>query len=80
MSNLGSGEQGEFTFLDMIALMSFFIGVINLDENLTQSDKAELQESLSQKADLLLNEIHGHLERQDALLTQILEELRDGNR
>ena len=80
MSNLGSGEQGEFTFLDIIALMSFFIRVINLDENLTQSDKAELQESLSQKADLLLQEIHGHLKEQDALLKQILEELRNDNR
>ena len=80
MSNLGSGDQGEFTFLDIIALMSFFIGVINLDENLTQSDKQELQESLSQKADLLLQEIHGHLEEQDALLKQILEELRNDSR
>ena len=80
MSNLGSGDQGEFTFLDIIALMSFFIGVINLDENLTQSDKQELQESLSHKADLLLQEIHGHLEEQDALLKQILEELRNDSR
>lgn len=76
---LGSGDQGEFTFLDIIALMSFFIGVINLDENLTQSDKDDLQETLSQKADLLLQEIHGHLQEQDALLKKILEEMKNDN-
>lgn len=80
MTGLGSGDRGEFTFLDIVALMSFFIGVINLDENLTQSDKAELQESLSQKADLLLGEIHDHLEKQDALLQKILEELQNDSR
>lgn len=60
--------------------MSFFIGVMNLSENLTQGDKQELQEDLSQKADLLLEEIHGHLEEQDSLLKQILEELRNDSR
>ena len=79
-AGLGSGDRGEFTFLDIIALLSFCIGVINLDENLTQSDKADLQEELSKKADLLLKEIHGHLEKQDALLQSILEELRNDDR
>ena len=80
MSSLGSGDNGELTFLDLISLMSFFIGVMNLSENLTQGDKQELQEDLSQKADLLLEEIHGHLEEQDSLLKQILEELRNDSR
>ena len=62
---LGSGQRGEFTFLDTIALASFFIGLMNLDENLTQGDKQELQHDLSEKADLLLEEIHSHLEKQD---------------
>ena len=80
MNGLGSGDNGELTFLDMIAILSFVVGLVNLDENLTQSDKADLQEELSQKADMLLQEIHGHLERQDALLTQILEELKNGSK
>lgn len=80
MSGLGSGDNGELTFLDLVSLMSFFIGVMNLNENLTQGDKQELQEDLSQKADLLLQEIHRHLEEQDFLLQQILEELRNDSR
>lgn len=67
--------NGQLDFLDMITLASFVIALQNLEENVTQSDKAELQEDLANKADLLLQEIHGHLEEQDALLKKILEEL-----
>ena len=69
-----TGKQ--FDFLDMITLASFVIALQNLDENITQSDKADLQEDLSRKTDLLLDEIHAHLERQDELLSEILEEIR----
>lgn len=72
---LGSGDNGDFTFLDIITLVSFFIGVANLEENLTQGDKQELQEDLSNKAELLLNEIHSHLEAQDRKLDLILQEI-----
>ena len=72
--------NGQLDFLDLITLASFVIALQNLDENITQSDKADLQEDLSNKADLLLQEIHGHLEEQDAILKQILEELRNDNR
>ena len=76
MMKLGSGDSGEFTFLDMISIISFFIGLANLEENLTQGDKQELQQDLSNKADLLLNEIHSHLEKQDKKLDLIMQELK----
>jgi len=72
---LGSGDNGEFTFLDTISLISFMVGIMNLDENLTQGDKQELMEELSRKADLLLSEIHTHLEEQDAKIDKILRRL-----
>lgn len=72
--------NGQLDFLDLITLASFVIALQNLDENITQSDKADLQKDLSEKADMLLQEIHGHLEKQDALLSNILEELRNDNR
>ena len=75
MRGLGNGENGEFTFLDIVSLMSFFIGLVNLEENLTQGDKQELQKDLSEKAELLLNEIHSHLELQDEKLDMILQKL-----
>lgn len=73
--NLGSGDNGEFTFLDIVSIASFLLGVMNLEENLTQGDKQELQEDLSNKADLLLKEIHRHLQEQDKKLDVILKRL-----
>ena len=67
MNGLGSGENGQFTFLDMISLISFFIGIMNLNENVTQGDKQELMEELDTKTRFLLTEIHKHLEIEQKL-------------
>ena len=77
---LGSGKNGEFTFLDILAILSFIIGAMNLDENLTQGDKQDLLQEFSSKADLLLKEIHLHLEKQDNKLDKILEGMFDDSR
>ena len=70
MNGLGSGDNGQFTFLDIISLTSFLIGIMNLDENLTQGDLAD-------KAQLILDEIHGHLQRQDDKIDLILQRLEE---
>ena len=73
---LGSNDDGSFSFLDTISLISFMIGLMNLNENLTQGDKQELMETLSEQADKLLNEIHRHLQEQDEKIDKILEEIK----
>lgn len=70
---LGSGENGQFTFLDTLALISFIVGIMNYEENLTQSDKQDLQNELNQKVDFILENIHKHLEEQDQNIQKILE-------
>ena len=77
---LGSGENGEFTFLDILGILSFIIGTMNLNENLTQGDKQDLLQEFSSKADLLLKEIHSHLKKQDDKLDKLLEEMSNDNR
>lgn len=79
MKGLGSGENGEWQFLDYVALISFFIGLQNLDLNITQEDFQNMMQNIDNDTKLLLAEIHGHLEKQDALLQDILKELRNGN-
>ena len=64
-------------FLDIITLLSFVISVENLEQNLTQNDKQQLQNDLSEKADRILTEIHTHLEKQDKLLNDIMEKLNE---
>lgn len=73
MGGLGSGQNGQFTFLDAVSLISFLIGIMNLNENLSQSDKQDLVQELNKKAEELLTGIHTHLEEQDKKLNKILE-------
>ena len=80
MIGLGSGENGQFTFLDTISFISFIIGIMNLNENLTQGDKQDLLQTFSNKADNLLNEIHSHLQEQDEKIDKILEVLNNGSK
>lgn len=75
--HLGSGEQGEFTFIDLLAMAGFLVGLQNLDLNLTQEDKQDLQHDLADKSKLLLNEIHTHLNTQDQKIDHILQELEE---
>ena len=77
MKGLGSGDNGEWTFLDLIGLLSFFIGVQNLDLNVTQEDAQQLEHELTRKTDRIINEIHAHLEIQDNKLGEILQRLED---
>jgi hypothetical protein len=77
MSKLGSGDNGEFTFLDTLSILSFAIALENLDANLTQNDKQELMEELNAKTDRLLNEIHNHLQEQDKKLDSIIEVMKN---
>ena len=70
-------DNGQLDFLDLISIMSFVIAVENLEENVTQSDKQELLEEFNDKATLLLNEIHAHLEKQDRRLSVIEETLKE---
>lgn len=65
----------QLNLLDTLNIMSFVIGLMNLNENLTQGDKQELMEELSNKADLLLTEIHNHLKEQDKKLDRIIQML-----
>ena len=67
--------MSQLSFIDIISIASFLVSIENLEENLTQSDKQDLQNELSDKADLLLNEIHKHLEEQDKKIDEILRRL-----
>ena len=74
---LGSGMNGQLTFLDNVSLMSFFISLMNLNENLTQNDKQDLQKSLENKSKIILDEIQKHLQIQDQKIDLILEKLEE---
>lgn len=62
-------------FIDMLSIASFCLGLMNFDENLTQTDKQELQKALFNNTEKLLNELHSHLQNQDNKIDLILKRL-----
>lgn len=68
-------DNRQLSFLDLLNILSFLIGLENLEENLTQGDKQDLQHDLTVTAEKLLTEIHAHLEAQDKKIDKILNRL-----
>ena len=62
-------NNGEFTFIDIVALVSFMVSLENLDENITQND-------LAGQLHRVVDEIHTHLEEQDKKIDEILEVIK----
>lgn len=60
-------------FLNLINIADFVLGVMNLQENLTQSDKQDIVDKLGKESDVILNKINEHLEQQDKKIDRILE-------
>lgn len=61
-------DNRQFDILDILNILSFVIGVKNLNENLSQNTAEDLLSSV-------VKEIHGHLSEQDRKIDLILEKL-----
>jgi len=74
-------DNGQLEFLDLLNIMSFCIGLLNLDANITQNDMAEqtadIDKRVNEHLHEVLNEIHLHLESQDTRLSVIEETLKE---
>lgn len=69
-------DKQQYDLLDVLNILSFIIGILNYNENLTQNDKQDLLGQLNNQTKVLLNEIHSHLEEQDKKIDSILEVLK----
>ena len=72
----GSGDNGELTFLDLISIISFCVGIQNLDLNLAQEDLDAQTQELDRRLKAVVDDIHKHLQEQDQKIDLLLEEVR----
>ena len=72
---MNNNYNNQLSFLDILNIMSFYIDLMNLEQNMTQNDMQELQHDLTQQTQQVLDEIHAHLGKQDAKLDLIMEKL-----
>ena len=70
-------ERNQLDLMDILNVLSFYIGLLNLQENLTQSDKQDLMHEFDTQTTTILKEIHKHLEVQDNKIDDILKRLEE---
>ena len=61
--------------LNAIQIVSFIVGVLNYNENLTQNDKDDIMQKLDQQTKEILQNVEKQLQEQNVLLKSILERL-----
>lgn len=61
-------DRQQFTVMDVLNIISFYIGLKNLDLNFTQDTAGKM-------LDIAVNDIHTHLNEQDKKLALIMQEL-----
>jgi hypothetical protein len=63
--------DGQISLLDVMAIISFFIGLANYGENVDQS-------TMSKAVQAAVDDIHSHLAKQDEKIDLLLSQLEGG--
>lgn len=75
-------DNSEWSFLDLITIIGFCVGLQNLELNITQNDLEEQTGAINKEVDDKVREaladIHEHLRIQDEKLDHIIEVLKNG--
>lgn len=62
-------------FIDNLAVLGFIVGILNYDENLSQSDKDDLMQQFDTQTKELLTDLHKEISEQNRMLAHIIERL-----
>ena len=73
------GGKNEWTFIDILSVMSFCIGLQNLDLNIEQSDLDAQTQELDRRLRTVVDDIHQHLKDQDQKIDEILRRMDDAD-
>ena len=64
-------EQSEFNSLDMFNILSFWIAILNLEQNIEQSKDQDIHKANDKQQKEMLQEIHNEFEAQNERLSLI---------
>ena len=64
-------EQSEFNSLDMLNILSFWIAILNLEQNIEQSKDQDIHKANDKQQKEMLQEIHNEFEAQNERLSLI---------
>ena len=63
----------ELTFIDILSIISFCVGLENLELNIAQEDLDNQTQELDARLRAVVDDIHKHLQAQDEKIDKILE-------
>ena len=63
----------ELTFIDILSIISFCVGLENLELNIAQEDLDNQTQELDARLHAVVDDIHMHLQAQDEKIDKILE-------
>lgn len=74
-------ENKSFGFLDIINILSFWVAVMNLEQNIEQSKEQDINKANEKQQKEILDNIHKQFEKQNQLLYSLekkIDELSKG--
>lgn len=80
---MDNSENRSFDFLNLINILSFWIAVMNLEQNIEQSKEQDINKSNEKQQKEILDNIHKQFEKQNQLLYSLekkIDELLKGGR
>ena len=69
--------DNELTFIDLISIISFIVGLENLDLNVNQEDMDAQTRELDKRLRDEITDIHAHLSVQDSKLNVLINEIEE---
>lgn len=72
-------NEDNLSFIDALSIVSFCVGLQNLELNLQQEDLDNQTQELDKRLHIAVDDIQKHLQAQDAKIDKILEALDDKN-
>lgn len=80
---MDNSENKSFDFLDLINILSFWIAVMNLEQNIEQSKEQDINKANEKQQKEILDNIHEQFEQQNELIYSIekkIDKLLKGGR
>ena len=69
--------MNDLTFIDLLSIVSFCVGLQNLDLNISQENLDNQTQELDRRLRQNVSDIHEHLKRQDEKMDWIIEVLKN---
>lgn len=70
-------NNNQWDFIDILSIVSFYIAILNLNENRAQSEANDVNKANDKQANSMMKELKQMFQEQNEMLVEILERLKN---